>query len=112
MNDESGIPSQEADAPPASDWTRIMAKYRQPSFGRSLWEIFVTVVPFVVLWVLAYLALSVSVWLTIGLCVLASGFLTRLFVIQHDCGHAAFFKSRVANDWLGRVIGVVTLTPY
>jgi omega-6 fatty acid desaturase (delta-12 desaturase) len=36
----------------------------------------------------------------------------RLFMIQHDCGHGAFFPSRRANDWLGRVLGVLTLTPY
>ena len=33
-------------------------------------------------------------------------------MIQHDCGHGSFFKARVANDWLGRAIGVLTLTPY
>ena len=36
----------------------------------------------------------------------------RLFMIQHDCGHGAFFHHRLANDWVGRVIGVLTLTPY
>ena len=33
-------------------------------------------------------------------------------MIQHDCGHGSFFRYRVANDWLGRAIGVLTLTPY
>ena len=33
-------------------------------------------------------------------------------MIQHDCGHGAFFSRRWANDWTGRVIGVFTLTPY
>jgi omega-6 fatty acid desaturase (delta-12 desaturase) len=33
-------------------------------------------------------------------------------MIQHDCGHGAFFRGRRANDWVGRVIGVLTLTPY
>jgi len=42
----------------------------------------------------------------------AAGFLVRLFMIQHDCGHGSFFPSRRANDWVGRVIGVATLTPY
>jgi omega-6 fatty acid desaturase (delta-12 desaturase) len=38
--------------------------------------------------------------------------LVRLFLIQHDCGHGAFFRHRWLNDWVGRVIGVFTLTPY
>jgi omega-6 fatty acid desaturase (delta-12 desaturase) len=33
-------------------------------------------------------------------------------MIQHDCGHGSFFRHRLANDWVGRVIGVLTLTPY
>ena len=33
-------------------------------------------------------------------------------MIQHDCGHGAFFRQRLANDWVGRVLGVLTLTPY
>jgi fatty acid desaturase len=50
----------------------------------------------------------------------AAGFLVRLFMIQHDCGHGSFFRHRLANDWVGRVndwvgrvIGVLTLMlPY
>jgi acyl-lipid omega-6 desaturase (Delta-12 desaturase) len=42
----------------------------------------------------------------------AGGFLLRLFLIQHDCGHGAFFSRQASNDWLGRVLGVLTLTPY
>jgi len=51
-------------------------------------------------------------WLCLLLALPAAGFVVRLFMIQHDCGHGAFFRRRLANDWLGRVIGVVTLTPY
>jgi len=42
----------------------------------------------------------------------AAGCVVRIFIIQHDCGHGAFFHHRLANDWVGRVIGVLTLTPY
>jgi omega-6 fatty acid desaturase (delta-12 desaturase) len=46
------------------------------------------------------------------LAVPAAGFLVRLFIIQHDCGHGSFFRHRLVNDLVGRVIGVFTLTPY
>ncbi|HJS06859.1 MAG TPA: fatty acid desaturase [Pirellulales bacterium] len=46
------------------------------------------------------------------LAVPAAGFLVRLFMIQHDCGHGSFFRNRIANDGAGRLIGVLTLTPY
>ncbi len=40
------------------------------------------------------------------------GFLVRIFLIQHDCGHGSFFRSKQLNDWIGRVLGVLTCTPY
>ncbi|MBF0394743.1 MAG: fatty acid desaturase, partial [Alphaproteobacteria bacterium] len=43
---------------------------------------------------------------------LAGLFLLRLFIIQHDCGHYSFFRQRWACDFVGRIIGVLTLTPY
>ena len=120
MNDMSGAPASTSSQIPQpddpqlapKDWVRVLARYRKPSMKRSLWEIAVTAVPLVTLFVLAYLALSISVWLTIGLSVIAAGFMVRLFIIQHDCGHSAMFESRTANDWVGRIIGVLTLTPY
>ncbi len=71
-----------------------------------------TVAPFIAFWTLAYLSLSVSYWLTLAFCVLAAAFLVRLFMIQHDCGHGSFFASQKENDWVGRIIGVLTMTPY
>lgn len=56
--------------------------------------------------------LSVSYWLTLAITIPAAGFLVRLFLIQHDCGHGTFFRRRLTNDWTGRAIGVLTLTPY
>ncbi len=53
-----------------------------------------------------------GLWLTLPLAILAAGLMVRLFMIQHDCGHDAMFTSRRANAWVGRVLGVVTLTPY
>ena len=100
-------------APDARGWTQILARYREPSHARSLFEIAVTLIPLTGLWSLAWLAIHFGYWwLSLLLAVPAAGFLVRLFMIQHDCGHGAFFRHRLANDWVGRVIGVLTLTPY
>jgi len=69
-------------------------------------------VPFLVLFALAWSALTVSPILALGLALANSVFLVRLFMIQHDCGHGSFFRSRWLNTWVGRSIGVLTLTPY
>ncbi len=89
-----------------------LARYRIPSVGRSIVEILITIVPFLALWTSMWAALDVGYWLSLLLALPAAGFLVRLFMIQHDCGHGAFFRHRVTNDWIGRTIGVLTLTPY
>ena len=96
----------------ARQWIDVVTHYRQPNLERSVLEIVVTVVPFAGLWVLAWLALDVSYVLTLLLAIPAGLFLVRLFLIQHDCGHGAFFKKRATNDWVGRTLGVLTMTPY
>jgi len=95
-----------------ADWTRILARYRTPILSKSLFEVTVTVVPFLTLFALAWFALSISPILALILALANSAFLVRLFMIQHDCGHGSFFGNRRVNDWVGRIIGVVTLTPY
>ncbi|MEQ8825127.1 MAG: fatty acid desaturase [Filomicrobium sp.] len=97
---------------PGREWLNIVQNYRGADFGRSVWEIVVTAGPFVAFWIAAWMALSVSYWLTLLLALPAGVFLVRLFLIQHDCGHGAFFNKRTTNDWVGRVLGVLTLTPY
>jgi omega-6 fatty acid desaturase (delta-12 desaturase) len=67
----------------------------------------------VALWVAAWFALSRGhAWASLLLAVPAAGFLLRLFMIQHDCGHGTFFSHRQVNNLVGRIISVLTLTPY
>lgn len=96
----------------ARDWVLVLAKYRDPSTRRSILELVTTLVPFLALWGLAWASLSISPWLALALAMLNGAFLVRIFVIQHDCGHSSFFTNRTAQDWVGRVLGVLTLTPY
>lgn len=94
------------------DWVRQLAKYRDPSVWRSIFEISVSIVPFIALWAVAWWFISISYWLTLAVSALNGLFLVRLFIIQHDCGHSSFFDNRHVGDWVGRFLGVVTLTPY
>lgn len=96
----------------ARAWLKILAKYRQPRIGRSALELLVTVVPFAGFWAIAYFALAYGFWYGLIAIIPAAAFLLRLFMIQHDCGHGSFFARRGPDDWTGRVIGVLTLTPY
>ena len=91
---------------------REISDYAKPVTARSLFELAVTAVPFALLLVLMWVAVSAGWWLALLLALPAGVLLVRLFMIQHDCGHGSFFHRRAANDWVGRAIGVLTLTPY
>ena len=96
----------------ARNWAGSLSRYRETSPRRSLIEIAVTVVPLVALWMVMWLCLHVSYWLCLALAIPAAFFMVRLFLIQHDCSHDACFRRRSTNDWVGRIIGIFTLTPY
>jgi omega-6 fatty acid desaturase (delta-12 desaturase) len=89
-----------------------LARYQRPSHRRSAFEIGVTALPLLALWGGAAALVSFGFWWGALLAVPAAVFLVRLFMIQHDCGHAAFFRSKAANAWTGRIIGVLTATPF
>ncbi len=92
---------------------KSLLRYREPSRSRSIAELAITAAPLAALWVAAWFAYSLGAWwLTLLLAIPAGGFLVRLFMIQHDCGHGAFFPHKAVNDWIGRAIGVLTMTPY
>lgn len=95
-----------------TELSRTLLRYCEPDFRRALFEVGITLVPLALLWVLMWLSLSAGYWLTLLLAIPAGGLLVRLFIIQHDCGHGAFFRQRAANTWMGRVLGVLTLTPF
>jgi acyl-lipid omega-6 desaturase (Delta-12 desaturase) len=101
----------ERPANPAA-WKQVVSKYQQPSLWRSVYQLVNSSVPYVALWFLMYRSLAISHWITLLLAIPAGGFLMRLFIIHHDCGHGSFFKSQKANDIVGFITGVLTLTPY
>ena len=93
-------------------WSKIVARYRTPDTLRSVVEILITAVPLGLIWTFASIEMARGRWWAIALCIPAAGFALRMFMIQHDCGHGSMFRSRSANNWIGRMVGVITLTPY
>ncbi|MDR3518037.1 MAG: fatty acid desaturase [Azospirillaceae bacterium] len=86
--------------------------YLAPILTTSLWQIVNSFGPLIALWALMVISLKLSYALTLLLALPAAGFVVRIFIIQHDCGHGAFFRARWANDALGTICGLLTLTPY
>jgi omega-6 fatty acid desaturase (delta-12 desaturase) len=89
-----------------------LARFQSSSPWRAQWQMANSFIPYAVSWYLMYHALSISFWLMLPLAILAAGFLARIFIIFHDCGHASFFNSRSANKAVGVIAGLFNLTPY
>lgn len=93
-------------------WREAIAPYQKPILWRSIWQVVDSFVPYFILWGLMIWSLAAGSWLTLPLLLLAVGFMMRIFIIFHDCGHGSFFKSQRAAAIVGFVAGVLTLTPY
>ena len=86
----------------ARRWTRILSNYSTPSRLRSVAELAITALPLVMLWTAAWFTFSLGhAWASLLIAIPAAGFLVRLFMIQHDCGHGAFF-AEPSGERLGR----------
>ncbi|TQS70574.1 fatty acid desaturase [Ornithinibacillus gellani] len=86
--------------------------FAHANLKKSTVQLFNTIPPLLLLWTAAYLSLSISVWLTIGLALVASGFIVRSFIIFHDCTHGSFYQNSKKNNLLGTITGIITLFPY
>lgn len=89
-----------------------VSPYAHSTVQKSLLQIINTIIPFIILWILALASLQFSVWLAIPIAVCASGFVVRIFIIFHDCAHLAFFKNNRINRFVGIITGILTLFPY
>lgn len=97
-----------------SDWYRALSQYEKPHFGKALWQLLNTFVPYIALWILMVYMVQqkFSYWLLLPPVFVAAGLLVRIFIFFHDCGHGSFFESRSANRILGYICGILTFTPF
>lgn len=93
-------------------WIEVISKYNMPDTKSSIWQIINSLGPYILLWIAMYYSLGISYLLTLGLAILAAGFLVRMFIIFHDCGHGSFFRSTRANRIVGTILGSLVFTPY
>ncbi len=93
-------------------WIKVVKKYSKSDIRMSLFQIFNSFLPYFLLWGLMIYSLRYSYWITLALSILAAGFLVRIFIIFHDCGHGSFFRSERLNRITGIFGGLLSFTPY
>jgi len=94
------------------NWKDIVKRYHKPDWKKATMQIITSFGPYLALWVLMYFSLRWSIWLTILLGMLNAFFLVRIFIIQHDCGHQSFFKSKGLNNVIGFICSFFSFIPY
>jgi omega-6 fatty acid desaturase (delta-12 desaturase) len=94
------------------DWMNIISRYNKPDALKSWWQVINSMGPYIILWILMIKSIEISYWLTLLLSVFAAGFMVRIFIIFHDCGHGSFFKSKLLNMIVGIITGLIVFTPY
>ncbi|SDJ34890.1 fatty acid desaturase [Salimicrobium halophilum] len=91
---------------------KSVAAFAKPDTRAGVIQLINTILPFVGLWALAYMALEISAWLAVPIATLAGAFVVRIFIIFHDCTHSSFLPSQKANRTIGIISGILTLFPF
>lgn len=97
---------------PATDLQRRVAAFQRPRTPEALWQVANSLGGLLLSLGAMYALLPISFWLSLAVAPLAAGFVVRVFILQHDCGHGSLFPSRAANRWVGRLCSLFTLTPF
>lgn len=108
VHSDTTAPSQ---APTAS-WREIVAPYQRTEVHRAIVQVIVTLGLLAAGFTAMAFSLSGPYWITLLLAVPTAGLLVRSFIIMHDCAHSSFLPWRAANEVIGWVTGILTMTPF
>jgi omega-6 fatty acid desaturase (delta-12 desaturase) len=87
-------------------------KYKGAIHAHSIAQLSLNLFSYISLAAVSLYAVHAAPWVMLFSVPLAGGFLVRIFIVQHDCGHGSFFATKEANDAVGRFLSVLTVTPY
>lgn len=94
------------------DWKSLIKPYATPDTRIARIEAVKTLLPFALLFIAACVVYPYSLGWTFVISIFAGLFLTRIFIIQHDCGHQSFFPDKKKNDRTGFMMSLLTCIPY
>jgi len=97
--------------PDRKSWKQDLGPYLEIDRKRSLGQMASVVLPYLGVWALASIV-QPGPWLAIGLGLVATLFLVRMYSFFHDLTHNSMFESRAANTRWGYLLGFLLFTPY
>jgi acyl-lipid omega-6 desaturase (Delta-12 desaturase) len=87
-------------------------RYKGGESRHAITQMVTTLVPLALVITLMVLTVDQLYVATLLLALPAAGLLIRVFIIQHDCGHGSFFADKRLNESVGRIMSLLTVTPY
>lgn len=91
----------------------IKIKYKGHNNIRGLYEVFITLALYFATLLGTYWAYKHQNWvLMLPFLFLNALSLVRIYILEHDCSHGSLFPFKVLNLWAGRLISIITLTPF
>jgi omega-6 fatty acid desaturase (delta-12 desaturase) len=107
-----GAPSRALDPALLQQLPGIVRAYQRPDDRQAALQLANSFLPYLALWATSLALLEVSVWLAVAASLLNTAFLTRIFIIQHDCGHQSFTAHRRLNEGIGQLCSLLSFIPY
>lgn len=92
-------------------WRDALEPFTKKSNAIAFRQIALTVIPYLLIWLLYAKIIHISSWLVIPFSIVTALFVLRFFVLLHDCGHGALFDSVKLNKFFGFIFGVFTGMP-
>lgn len=95
------------------NWRSLLKKYQMPDHKKALIQILNSILPFIAVTALMLYSVHASLYiLLVPLSILNGLLLSRIFIIQHDCGHNSYLKTKKLNKTLGLFCSVLTSIPF
>ncbi len=89
----------------------VLNPYMKSNDWRAMYQMLNTVIPYLLLWILAVKVSTISILLLIPIAIAIALFSVRCFSLMHDCGHYSLFSSRKVNRCVGFILGIINAIP-
>lgn len=96
----------------AKEMMATLKNHRRPDHKKAVVQILNSFIPFVSIWIGMYWVYDYSLWAFFALGIVNALFLVRIFIIQHDCGHDSFVKSKSWRNAIGFFCSIFSAIPY